>query len=301
MTRSPNAGLTIRPQFQWRLRSRFLSLGDRTLIMGILNVTPDSFSDGGRFYDKDLAVEHGLKLIEEGADIVDVGGESTRPGSRLMMEAEEEKRRVLPVIEGLLRVAPEAVISIDTHKAETALAALIAGAEIVNDVSGFTWDRQMIPMLAANQCGCVLMHTRGKPSEWKSLPPLGDEQVMPMVLRELRQLSNHALEEGISRECLVLDPGFGFGKRLDENYPLLAHFSDLRQLGFPLLSGLSRKSFLKKRAAAGADTLSPCDHASTAAIAGSVLAGAHIVRVHDAAAATEAIRVADAVLRLRNM
>ncbi|HEX4663753.1 MAG TPA: dihydropteroate synthase, partial [Terriglobales bacterium] len=233
----------MRPQFDWKLHSRSLKLGERTLIMGIVNVTPDSFSDGGEFLDPHSAVNHALSMRDEGADILDIGGESTRPGKRDRVTAEEEKRRVLPVIEGILREAPDAILSIDTYKAETAEAALAAGVEVVNDVSGFTWDKQMLPLLAAKQCCCVLMHTRGRPEEWKSLPPLSPEQVLPLVLSDLRRLCDRATFAGVARERIVLDPGFGFGKRMGENFPLIAHLAELHQLGFPLLSGTSRKSF----------------------------------------------------------
>lgn len=284
----------MRPVFEWKLRSRSLKLGERTLIMGVINVTPDSFSDGGKFLDPNRAVEHALDLLEQGADILDVGGESTRPGARLTVTAGEEKRRILPVIAGILHKAPHAVISADTHKSETAAAALSAGAEIVNDVSGFTWDEQMISLLAAHECGCVLMHTRGRPEEWKNLPPLPRDQVVPLVIRELRSLSERAVAAGIARERLVLDPGFGFGKRMDENFPLMAQLSELHRLGFPLLSGTSRKSFIAKTGnGANSNPLA----GTIATITAAILQGAHLVRVHDVKPALEAARVADAILR----
>jgi dihydropteroate synthase len=287
----------MRPQFDWQLRSRLLKLGERTLIMGIVNVTPDSFSDGGEFLEPQRAVDHALAMRDEGADILDIGGESTRPGKRDQVTAEEEKRRVLPVIAGILREAPEAILSIDTYKAETAQAALAEGVEIVNDVSGFTWDEQMLPLLAARECGCVLMHTRGRPEEWKSLPPLSADQVLPLVLSDLRRLADRATLAGIARERIVLDPGFGFGKRMDENFPLISRLAELHQLGFPLLSGTSRKSFVTR-----ASTSDPSQHAclrlagSLASLTASVLEGAHIVRVHDVKPSLEAARVADAIL-----
>jgi dihydropteroate synthase len=263
--------------------------------MGVLNVTPDSFSDGGQFLNPQRAIEHGLELLSEGADILDIGGESTRPGIRGAVDAEEEKRRVLPVVEGILRQAPEAVISVDTYKAETARAAVAEGAEVVNDVSGFSWDERMLPTLAAVQCGCVLMHTRGQPEEWRSLPALSENEVVPLVLRELERLVERAIEAGIARERIVLDPGFGFGKRLHENYPLLARLGELQGLGFPLLSGTSRKSFIVK----AVDSEAPASTrlaGTLAAATASILQGAHIVRVHDVRPALEAVRVADAIL-----
>jgi dihydropteroate synthase len=290
----------MRSRFKWKLRSRCLELGERTLVMGVVNVTPDSFSDGGQFFDSSRAVEHALELLAQGADILDIGGESTRPGVKDRVNADEEKRRVLPVLEGILRQSPDAVISVDTYKAEVASAALGAGAEIVNDVSGFTWENEMLPTLARSESGCVLMHTRGRPEEWRTLPPLTEEEVVPLVLNELQSLSHQALEAGIARERIVLDPGFGFGKRLDENFPLLAHFSELHQLGFPLLSGTSRKSFVAKAAgiasAPSADRLA----GTIASVTASILQGAHVVRVHDVRPNAEAARVADAILSAAN-
>jgi dihydropteroate synthase len=291
----------MRPQFDWKLHSRSLKLGERTLIMGIVNVTPDSFSDGGEFLEPQRAVDHALAMRDEGADILDIGGESTRPGKRDRVTAEQEKRRVLPVIEGILREAPEAILSIDTYKAETAEAALAAGVEIVNDVSGFTWDKQMLPLLAAKQCGCVLMHTRGRPEEWKSLPPLSPEQVLPLVLSDLRRLCDRATFAGVARERIVLDPGFGFGKRMGENFPLIAHLAELHQLGFPLLSGTSRKSFVTETPGVNSSE-DACSRlaGSLASLTASVLQGAHIVRVHDAKPSLKAARVADAILVSRS-
>ncbi|MGH9568263.1 MAG: dihydropteroate synthase, partial [Candidatus Angelobacter sp.] len=163
-----------RPRFTWRLRSRSLELGERTLVMGILNVTPDSFSDGGEFLQRDRAVAHAIDMLDQGADILDIGGESTRPGSKVLetgLSAEEEKRRVLPVIEDVLRERPAAIFSVDTYKAEVVRAALQSGAEIVNDVSALRWDPRMPAALAELGCGVVLMHTRGRPEEWRTLPP----------------------------------------------------------------------------------------------------------------------------------
>jgi len=281
----------MRPLFEWKLRSRSLRLGERTLVMGVVNVTPDSFSDGGEFLEPQRAVQHALDLLAEGADILDIGGESTRPGSRPTVSAEEEMRRVLPVIEGILREAPTAVISIDTYKAATAEAALAVGAEIVNDVSGLTWDERMSALLARERCGCVLMHTRGRPDEWRSLPQLSPEEVLPLVLNDLRRIGELAIAAGIAHDRIVLDPGFGFGKRMDENFSLLAGLGELHKLGFPLLSGTSRKSFVAK--ATDADSRLA---GTLATVTASVLQGAHIVRVHDVKAAVEAVKVADAVL-----
>ena len=280
------------PVFEWKLRSRSLRLGERTLVMGIVNVTPDSFSDGGDFFEPQRAVQHALDLLADGADILDIGGESTRPGSLPTVSAEEEKRRVLPVIEGILRLAPTAVISIDTYKAASAEAAIAVGAEIVNDVSGLAWDENMRPLLARERCGCVLMHTRGRPDEWRSLPQLSPDEVVPLVLNDLRRIADLAAGAGIARERIVLDPGFGFGKRMEENFPLLARLGELHQLGFPVLAGTSRKSFIVK-----ADDADSRLAGTLATVTASVLHGAHIVRVHDVKPAVEAVKVADAILR----
>ncbi|HYX53796.1 MAG TPA: dihydropteroate synthase, partial [Candidatus Limnocylindrales bacterium] len=182
----------------WRLRSRELALGERTLVMGVLNVTPDSFSDAGSFFRRDRAVARALQMLEEGADILDIGGESTRPGAAVAdsgVSAQEELRRVLPVIEDLLRERATTVISVDTYKAEVAVAALQAGAEIVNDVSALRWDEQMKPTLAQHPCGVVLMHTHGRPQEWKTLPPPQD--IVKEVSGELREWASDAISAGI--------------------------------------------------------------------------------------------------------
>jgi dihydropteroate synthase len=301
----------MRPQFTWNLGKRTLALGERTLVMGVLNVTPDSFSDGGLFADASAAIQHGIRLIHEGADILDIGGESTRPGIPLSavgiregVSAKEEIGRVIPVIEGVLLARPDAVISIDTYKAETARAAIATGAAIVNDVSGFTWDKEMPQAAASLDCGVVLMHTRGTPKEWRGLDKLTNPA--QVVLEELTVIVEHAIKSGVSRDRLVVDPGFGFGKRLNENYPLLAHFGEFDALGLPLLAGPSRKSFIGRTISerlaevAGAEPAELPTHqrlyGTLAAITACVLQGAHIVRVHDVRATVEAVAVADAIL-----
>jgi dihydropteroate synthase len=289
-----------RDEFIWKLRSRSLSLGRRTLVMGVLNVTPDSFSDGGRFLYPATAAADALRMIEQGADIIDVGGESTRPGKHAEVTAEEEQSRVLPVIDAILKSRPDALLSIDTYKASTAEAAIQAGAEIVNDVSAFAWDSRMAQTCKGLGCGVVLMHTRGRPSEWKRLPPLAKDEVLPLVKAGLKRSLACALAADIEPDRIVLDPGYGFGKSFDENYPLLAHQEELRELGLPILVGPSRKSFLGR-------TLAPLhggvsapvkdrDHATVAATVAAILAGAHVVRVHDVRPAVEAAAIADAIL-----
>jgi dihydropteroate synthase len=289
-----------RDEFTWQLRSRSLALGPRTLVMGVINVTPDSFSDGGRFLYPKTAAADAVRMFEQGADIVDIGGESTRPGKHAAVTAEEEQRRVLPVIEAILKKKPSALLSIDTYKPSTALAAINAGAEIVNDISGFTWDSDMPSACASLHCGVVLMHTRGRPADWRTLPPLAKNEVLPLVKSGLRHSLDTALAAGIDRARIALDPGYGFGKSYGENYPLFAHQDELRSLGQPILIGASRKSFLGR-------TLAPLHHgesapineranASVAATVAAILNGAHIVRVHDVRPAAEAARIADAIL-----
>jgi dihydropteroate synthase len=285
----------MRAIFQWNVGSRVLELGRRTLIMGVVNVTPDSFSDGGLYIDAEKAVIRAEQLLNEGAAIIDIGGESTRPGAEIVSE-EEERRRVLPVIRDLKRRRPDAVISVDTYKASVARAAVDLGAEVVNDVSGFRRDQKMAKTLAELKVGAVLMHTRGRPEEWKALPPIGDPALI--VKRDLRQWAEAATLAGVKRDHLVLDPGFGFGKRFEENYPLLAHFGELQQMGFPLLAGVSRKSFIGRMLASDGKDAEPEErlYGTLAAETGLILKGAHIIRTHDVRFAMEAARVADAMV-----
>lgn len=281
----------VRARYDWRLRTRTLSLGPRTLIMGILNVTPDSFSDGGQFFNADAGLKHALEMLDGGADILDLGGESTRP-SAVPITPAEEQGRVLPALRAILKERPRAIISIDTYHAETARLAVESGAEIINDVSGHLWDPRMSATCAALGCGAILMHTRGRPQEWRTLPPLAHAEVLPLVLRDLETRANAALAAGIAHDSIVLDPGFGFGKAFGENYPLLAQLDLLHCLGFPILAGLSRKSFLTHAVPAGSEPQLPTTVANTAAI----LAGAHILRVHDVGPARVAADVADRIL-----
>lgn len=320
----------MRAVFQWSLRTRTLELGKRTLIMGILNVTPDSFSDGGLYLDSGQAADHALRMLDEGADIIDVGGESTRPGAKVSVagtqpavrekgvegkkkdassssstavkaavSAEEELRRVLPVITALKKLRPDAVISIDTYKAGVARAAAAEGAEIVNDVSGLRWDREMAKTIAELKCGAVLMHMRGRPEEWHSLPPPGD--IVLQVKRELREWAEAAVLAGVRRERIAVDPGFGFGKSFEQNYPLLGRFQELQSIGFPLVAGTSRKSFLGRMLARDGKDAAVADrlYGNLAAQTVLILRGAHILRTHDVRAAIDAARVTDAILEAR--
>jgi dihydropteroate synthase len=278
--------------------------------MGVVNVTPDSFSDGGKFLDPERAIEHALQLLDEGANILDVGGESTRPGihiagadagttvkTRPAVTEEEELQRVIPVIRGIMRRRPGTVISVDTFKSGVALAAGAAGAQIVNDVSAFQWDPLMAGACAELQCGVVLMHTRGQPHQWRSLP--ADTDIVSLVEHDLANRVQVAFERGIRRERIVLDPGFGFGKNFEQNYPLLAHLDRLQRIGFPLLTGTSRKSFIGRTVGRHVGKDAPPEkrlYGSLAAMVSSILGGSHIVRVHDVRPAVEAAAVADEVL-----
>ena len=268
--------------------------------MGVLNVTPDSFSDGGAFKDTEAAIAKALQMLDDGAGIVDIGGESTRPGKHEVVSAQQEIDRVVPVIEGILRLRPGAILSADTYKSETARAAVRAGAEIVNDVSGFLWDPSLAAACAELDCGVILMHTRGRPDEWRSLPRLADDEIVPMVVSELRVRLETAIRAGVSADNIVLDPGFGFGKAFSSNYPLLANLSELRRLGQPLLAGVSRKSFLGRTLAplhTGADApMNQRGNATVAATAAAILAGADLVRVHDVKPSVEAALICDAIL-----
>jgi dihydropteroate synthase len=290
----------MRPVFSWNLGSRSLELGKRTLVMAIVNVTPDSFSDGGQHFAPESAIAHALKLLEDGADIVDIGGESTRPGARVGSETpsvseHEELRRVLPVIQGVKRVRPEAVISVDTYKSGVALVAVEAGAEIVNDVSGFQWDAQMTKTLAGLSCGAVLMHARGRPDEWRSLPAVAD--VVVLVKRELRERADAAMMAGFKRDRIVLDPGFGFGKRFEENHPLLRRFDEFHELRFPLLAGVSRKSFIGRMLARNGKEPAVTDRlfGTLGAEVTLILKGAHLIRTHNVQACIEAAKLVDLV------
>lgn len=273
-------------------------------------MTPDSFSDGGLYLDPEQALSHALELLQDGADIIDVGGESTRPGAKVLSPAgpkdpksnpapnspvteEEELRRVIPVIVALKEAKPDCVISVDTYKASVARKAVEAGAEIVNDVSGFRWDPRMPKTLAELKCGAILMHARGRPDEWHALPPASD--IVLQVKRDFRDWADAALMAGVKRERIALDPGFGFGKSYEENYPLLKRFEELHQLRYPLVAGVSRKSFIGRAIARnGKDAiLDERVYGTIAAETTVILKGAQIIRTHDVKAAVDAARVAD--------
>jgi dihydropteroate synthase len=283
-----------RRPFQLRLPARALALGERTLLMGVLNVTPDSFSDAGLFLKADAAVAQAVAMERAGADIIDVGGESTRPGS-LSVSAETELARIVPVIAGL-RGRIRIPISIDTSKSQVAEAAAEAGAEIVNDVTALRNDPRIAEVARSRKLALVLMHMRGKPRTMQRSPFARD------VLRDVAKGLRHALalarRAGVAQSQIVLDPGIGFGKSYEQNCELLARLPELARLGYPLLVGTSRKSFIasvlqksKLRAGSGAARI----WGTAATVAASILQGAHIVRVHDVAEMAQVARVCDAV------
>jgi dihydropteroate synthase len=268
-----------------------LSVGDRTLIMGVINVTPDSFSDGGRLFDPKQAVEAGLRMADEGADLIDIGGESTRPGADPIDETEEQ-RRVVPVIGGLAGAGVP--ISVDTYRASTAAAALAAGAALVNDISGLRYDPALAGVVATSGAAIVLMHTRGRSREMYQQASYHD--VIGEVLDELRQSLAFAASAGIHSDHLIIDPGLGFAKEAVHSYEVLAGLSAFAELGRPLLVGPSRKSFLAKPL--GGPVPPPeRDWATAAAVTAAVLGGAHIVRVHAVREMLQVVRVADEIRR----
>ena len=297
----------MRPVFEWNIGTRVLKLGKTTLIMGVVNVTPDSFSDGGQFFDREKAVAHGLQLLDDGADIIDVGGESTRPGAKVnapggkkgepvrAVPENEELERVIPVIKELKQKRPGCIVSVDTYKANVARAAIEAGAEIVNDVSAFRWDPKMAKTVAALNCGTVLMHSRGRPEEWRTQASVAD--IVVLVKRELREWADAASNAGVKRERIVVDPGFGFGKNFEENHPMLRRLEEFHQLRYPLLAGVSRKSFVGRMIArSGKDAaLGERTYGSVATETVAILKGVHIIRTHEVRACRDAARVADVV------
>jgi dihydropteroate synthase len=281
---------------QWKLARRALDVGQRTLLMGVLNVTPDSFSDGGKFLAVERATMRAREMIAEGADILDIGGESTRPGAGVVA-AEEELGRVLPVIERLAK-SVSVPLSIDTTKAVVARAALDAGAEIINDVSGLRFDPRLADEAKRAQAGLVLMHSRGSTGAMHGLEPVQD--IMAEVETTLRASIAEAERRGVERERIALDPGIGFGKSHEQNLELIAKLNSLAQsfADFPLLVGTSRKSFIGKLL-----DDAPVEarlHGTMATLTAAVLGGAHILRVHDVKAARETVRVADAIKKAQS-
>jgi dihydropteroate synthase len=273
--------------YYWKLRGSEMQLGERTLIMGVLNITPDSFSDGGRFNDPDRAYARALELEEQGADIIDIGAESTKPGSR-RITADEEWQRLVPVLKRL-RGNLRAPLSLDTYKSEIAERALEYGVEIFNDPSGLTFDPNLAKVAAQGNAGLILNHMRGQPDTWAKLPPMQD--VMATIARELEATASRARHAGVERGRIVIDPGLGFGKRKEQNAEILAHLKQLAALDYPILVGPSRKSFLAQPSENG--TL----YATAAAVTAAVLNGAHIVRVHDVREMQAVVQVAEEIAR----
>ena len=282
-----------RRNYRLRLPTGVLVLGKRTLVMGVLNVTPDSFSDGGNFLEPERAIEHALEMERAGADLLDVGGESTRPGAKAT-PAETELARILPVLEGL-RGRLKIPVSIDTRKAEVAEAAISAGAQMINDVSGLRNDARLAEVAHRRFVPLILMHMRGEPESMQKAPFARD--VMKDVAAGLRASIKKARAAGVRKTQIVIDPGIGFGKSFEQNYELLHRLPELAKLGYPLLVGTSRKGFLgatlgRDGKPAGADARL---WGTAATVAASVLGGAHIVRVHDVAEMAQVARVADCV------
>src|SRR5713226_7708577 len=262
-----------RKPFVWKLKAREIALGERTLIMGVLNVTPDSFSDGGKHLDPDRAFARAVELEEQGADIIDIGAESTRPGAQRISEA-EELRRLIPVLKrlhGKLTIP----ISVDTYKSAVAEKALEHGAEIINDASGLTFDPHLARIAANHDAGLIVNHMRGTPETWHKLPPVKD--LIGTIQRDLDASLHRAVRSGMERARIVIDPGIGFGKRKEQNSEILARLGEFAQLDLPLLVGVSRKSFLAR------PTPEATLYATAAAVTASILGGAHLVRVHDVA------------------
>jgi len=275
-------------RFTLRCRQRTLTLGERTLLMGVLNITPDSFSDGGLYFERDKAIAHGLKMAEEGADIIDVGGESTRPGSK-PLALEEELRRVLPVIEGLSKEV-KIPISIDTYKSEVARRAIESGAEIINDISGLHFDPGMAQVAAEADTPLVLMHIRGTPETMQK--DVHYDSLFSEIIAYIKESIRRAEAAGVDPEQIVIDPGIGFGKNLEDNLLLIKHLSEFRILGKPILLGTSRKSFIGKIL----NTLPDQRLEGTlASIVIGILNGAHMIRAHDVLQTKRAIAIADAI------
>ncbi len=275
-----------RKKRQWKFRDHVLELGPSTLVIGILNVTPDSFSDGGSFSEPAAAVARALELQEQGADIIDIGAESTKPGSERVSEA-EELRRLIPVLKAL-KGKLEIPISVDTYKVAVAEAALEHGAHIINDVSGLTWEPELAKTVLHYDAGLIINHMRGTPETWAKLPPMRD--VMGEIASELTASLHRATRAGIATDHIVIDPGIGFGKRKEQNSEILARVGELVGAPVPVLVGPSRKAFLAQ------DSPEATEYATAAAVTTAILNGASLVRVHDVAAMQPVIRVADAIV-----
>ncbi len=279
----------MRKLYYWKVRQREIQLGERTAIMGVINITPDSFSDGGKYNDPDRAFARALELEAQGADILDIGAESTRPGAA-RISAAEEMRRLIPVLKRL-KDRLSIPVSVDTYKAEVAERALELGVEIINDPSGLTFEPNLARVISNHDAGLVLNHMRGRPETWSKLSPMPDP--MATILRDLEAGVSRTRLVGVDRSHVVIDPGLGFGKRKEQNLIILDRLSALAGLDMPILVGPSRKHFVSRPDPADARC------ATAAAVTAAVLAGAHIVRVHDVHEMRAATDVADEILRTR--
>jgi dihydropteroate synthase len=277
-------------RYLWKLKQREIVLGERTLLMGVLNVTPDSFSDGGAYAEPDRAFARAIEMEEEGADIIDIGAESTRPGSARISEA-EELRRLVPVLKRL-RGRLSVPISVDTYKSGVADKALEHGAEIINDPTGILLDPQLPRVVNKYDGALIINHMRGTPETWAKLPPL--QNLMRSIAIDLEAAIHRARQGGVDRQRIVIDPGLGFGKRKEQNAEIIARLDELGEFDLPILLGPSRKSFLKR------DEEDATEFATAAAVAASVLAGAHIVRVHNVRAMKNVVAVADSIRQYRS-
>ena len=276
-----------RKHFEWKVRDQVVRLGERTLILGVLNITPDSFSDGGRYEDPDRAFARAIELEEQGADIIDIGAESTRPASQRISEA-EELRRLVPVLKRL-KNRLTIPISVDTYKSVVAEKALELGVVIINDPSGLTMDPELARKASQADAGLILNHMRGTPEQWAKLPPL--KNPMETIVNELDAAVHRAVRAGVEKRRIMVDPGLGFGKRKEQNFEILARLAELQHLDLPILAGPSRKHFLAQ------DSSLATEFASAAAVTAAIFHGAHMVRVHDVLAMKPVIQVADEILR----
>ena len=279
----------MRKRYYWKLKKRELMLGDRTLLMGVLNVTPDSFSDGGKYSDPDRAFARAIEMEEQGADVIDIGAESTKPNSTRITK-DVELQRLVPVLKRL-KDRLTIPISVDTYKAEVAERALDLGAEIINDATGLTFEPQMARTVSNYDAGLVINHMRGRPETWTKLAPMPDP--MGTITRDLDAAVNRARHSGVDKSRIMIDPGLGFGKRKEQNSLILAYLGQLSSLDVPVLVGPSRKHFLNQEDA------EETKFATAAAVAAAVLGGAHMVRVHDVREMRAVVEIADEILKTR--
>jgi dihydropteroate synthase len=278
-----------RKHFEWKVRDKLIQLGERTLLVGVLNVTPDSFSDGGKYSDPDRAFARAVEMEEEGADLIDIGAESTRPGSARISEA-EELRRLVPVLKRL-RNKLTVPICVDTYKSGVAEKALELGADVINDPSGLTIDPELARAARQADAGLIVNHMRGMPETWAKLPPL--KNPLATIAAELDASVHRAVGAGVERRRIVVDPGLGFGKRKEQNAEILARLDELARLELPLMVGPSRKHFLAR------ETALETEFAGAAAVTAAILYGVHMVRVHDVKSMKAVVEVADEIAKAR--